>query len=146
MQILVVIDSIPLLNSVVGIVSEIRENWTIGYLDNTPVAGELISAMKPNVLILEFQLWMRSKLDVIKHVKEIVPFSKVVVVTGVPYTEYRNKSLALGADFFFNLDRELDDFCRVLKQLGREFTDRPDISQQRDSPIGVKPFLTGEIP
>lgn len=124
MQILVVIDSIPLLNSVVGIVSETGENRTIGYLGDTSGTVELISAMKPNVLILEFQLlWMSSKLDVIKHIKETVPCSKVVVVTGVPYPEYRNKSLVSGADYFFNLSHELDDFCRTLKQLGREFAD-----------------------
>lgn len=127
MQILVVISSIPLLSRVVGIISEVREGWTIGYLDNMPSAVELINAMRPNVLILEFQSWMSSKLDLVKHIKESVPFSRVVVVTGAPYLEYRNKSLASGSDYFFNLDRELEDFCRTIKHLGLEFASRSDM-------------------
>ena len=142
MQILVVIDSIPLLTSVVGIVSDAREGWTIGYLDNAPGAMELARAMKPDVLILEFQLWMDSKLDVIKHIKETVPLSKVVVITGAPYLEYRNKSLVSGADYFFNLDLDLDDFCQTLKGLGPEFAS----SHAEFSNSEIKQSLKGEMP
>lgn len=128
MQILVAISSIPLLNSVIGIISEVREGWIIGYLDNMPRATELLNFMKPNVLIFDFQLWVSSKLDVIERIKKVVPYSKVVVVTGETlYPEYRNKSLDLGADLFFNLNHELDEFCRTLKQLDREFAVCPDM-------------------
>jgi DNA-binding NarL/FixJ family response regulator len=117
MKILVAIKSASVLDSLFTAIGEIDDIKSMGYVTGVEDAINLIKIVKFDLLIVEVQLRDGSGFNVLAHVRETAPFTKVIVVTDAPFVEYKSRALELGADFFFNMVQDFEIFLQVLKKM-----------------------------
>ncbi|MEJ2286324.1 MAG: response regulator transcription factor [Desulfobacterales bacterium] len=79
-------------------------------------ALDSIRKLKPDVVILDIRLPGKSGLDVLKDLKESPAAPIVIMITNYPYRQYRQGSMAAGADYFFS---KLDEFEKIRETLSR---------------------------
>jgi DNA-binding NarL/FixJ family response regulator len=71
-----------------------------------------------DAVILDLQLKQGTGLGVLKALGPVRPAgAKVIVLTNYAIPQYRDRSLALGADYFFDKSREYDRVRNVLEEL-----------------------------
>lgn len=117
-KVLVAIKSPSLLDSLLTVIGEIEGVKSMGYVSTAEDAIGLINMIRVDVMIVEVLLRGGSGFEVLAHAREMKLESKVVMVTDAPFIEYKHKSMELGADYFFNLDRDFESFQMTLKKLG----------------------------
>ncbi|MEJ2286062.1 MAG: response regulator transcription factor [Desulfobacterales bacterium] len=79
-------------------------------------ALDRIRKLQPDVVILDIRLPGRSGLDVLKDLKEAPAAPIVIMITNFPYRQYRQGSMAAGADYFFS---KIDEFEKIRETLSR---------------------------
>jgi DNA-binding NarL/FixJ family response regulator len=86
-------------------------------------AGEVSEAIKsidrtaPDVIILDIHMPGGSGLDILKTVKSTLHPPLVMMLTVGPGTEYREKCLAMGADYFFEKSSDLKKIMMILAKM-----------------------------
>jgi DNA-binding NarL/FixJ family response regulator len=99
----------------------------VGEADTEEAAVALVNAAPWDVLVLDLQLKHGTGLGVLRSlISHRMPEAKVIVLTNYAFPQYRAKSLALGADFFFDKSREYHRVREVLegiadKRMSAEF-------------------------
>ena len=86
--------------------------------------GEAIGALHEtacDAVVLDLQLKRGHGFNVLKAVRRRVerPRLTVIVLSNLSSSQYRDRSLDLGADYFFDKAREYDRVCDVLEKLAR---------------------------
>jgi DNA-binding NarL/FixJ family response regulator len=95
----------------------------IGQADSEQAAIGLLAAAPWDVMVLDLQLRHGTGLGVLRALTSRRPANaKVIVLTNYAFPQYRAKSLALGADFFFDKAREYHRVREVLDSLASERT------------------------
>jgi DNA-binding NarL/FixJ family response regulator len=95
----------------------------VGQADSEQAAIGLLSAAPWDVMVLDLQLRHGTGLGVLRALtSRRPPKAKVIVLTNYAFPQYRAKSLALGADFFFDKAREYHRVREVLDGLASERT------------------------
>lgn len=92
----------------------------VGEADAETEAVVLVTQTAWDVLVLDLQLKHGTGLGVLRALaKESArnPAAQVIVLTNYAFPQYRAKSLALGADFFFDKAREYHRVREVLDGL-----------------------------
>ena len=98
-------------------------------------AGEVSEAIKsidrtaPDVIILDIHMPGGSGLDVLKTVKLSLHPPLVMMLTVGPGTEYREKCLAMGADYFFEKSSDLKKIMMILAKLVKR-AEHPDLNKK----------------
>jgi DNA-binding NarL/FixJ family response regulator len=99
----------------------------VGEADTEEAAVALVNDSPWDVLVLDLQLKHGTGLGVLRSlISHRTPDAKVIVLTNYAFPQYRAKSLALGADFFFDKSREYHRVREVLegiadKRMSAEF-------------------------
>lgn len=97
---------------------EIPNLEIIGSADTERGAVDLLTSAAWDALVLDLQLKQGTGLAVLKSLGERGrKDGKVVVFTNYSFPVYRDKSMALGADFFFDKAREFQHLRNVLFQM-----------------------------
>jgi len=98
---------------------EIPNLKIIGEVETEADAMRLLGASGWDAAILDLQLRQGTGLGVLKRLRtEGRPASsKVIVFTNYAFPQYRDRSLSLGADYFFDKSRELHRVREVLSDL-----------------------------
>lgn len=86
----------------------------IGQAGNVREALDGITALRPDVVILDIKMPGGSGIEVLQHIKNEFPETVVIILTNYPYPEYREKCLHEGADHFFVKSLE---FTKVIDTL-----------------------------
>lgn len=73
----------------------------IGEAGDVQEAIRDITALRPDVVILDIRMPGGNGIDVLQRVKKDFPDTIVMVLTNYPYPEYREKCMHEGADYFF---------------------------------------------
>lgn len=84
-----------------------------------------VRALNPDVVILDIRMPGKSGIEVLQELKEKKRGPVVIMLTNYPYSQYREKCLALGANFFFDKSTDLNKLFTVLKQLSQERSKHP---------------------
>ena len=94
-----------------------------GQADTEQSAIALMSAAAWDVMVLDLQLKQGTGLGVLRALaSRRPPNTTIIVLTNYAFPQYRAKSLALGADFFFDKAREYHRVREVLDSLASERT------------------------
>ena len=97
-------------------------------IDNLTIAGEaeteeealaLLKSHGWDLAILDLQLKHGTGLGVLKAIGQKKRPGKIAVLTNYAFPQYRSRTLALGADFFFDKARELSRVLEVATGLAR---------------------------
>jgi DNA-binding NarL/FixJ family response regulator len=104
--------------------SEIRNLAIVGQADSEADALALLRAGQWDAVILDLQLKEGTGLGVLKKLgaQDRPPHSKVIVFTNYAFPQYRDRSLSLGADYFFDKSREFHRVRDILADLADDET------------------------
>jgi DNA-binding NarL/FixJ family response regulator len=89
----------------------------VGRAGDAPAGGQRIRELRPDVAILDVRLPRGSGFDILTEIKTLAPSPVTLVMTGYADAEYRERSLALGADYFFEKSGGLKDMLEVIRGL-----------------------------
>ena len=87
-------------------------------------ALDTIRKLHPDVVILDIRLPERSGIDVLKDIKKEFRAAIVIMITNYPYRQYRQGSMAAGADYFFSKIDEFDRIRETLSGIGLDHQDK----------------------
>jgi DNA-binding NarL/FixJ family response regulator len=106
--------------------SEIRNLAIVGQADTEADALLLLGAGGWDAVVLDLQLKEGTGLGVLKKLGQggRPVNSKVIVFTNYAFPQYRNRSLAFGADYFFDKSREFSQVREVLADLATSESSR----------------------
>jgi DNA-binding NarL/FixJ family response regulator len=120
MNVFIVDDSAIVRKKLAAMLSEIAGVHCIGEARNAIDAIRSIPELKPDAVILDIRLGGGGNgIDVLKQVKKHPPSPIVIMLTNYPYPQYRERCLALGADYFFDKVTEIEQVYEVLNRLTR---------------------------
>ena len=97
-------------------VADIADAEIVGQSGNPFEALDTIRKLHPDVVILDIRLPERSGIDVLKDIKKEFRAAIVIMITNYPYRQYRQGSMAAGADYFFS---KIDEFEMIRDTLSR---------------------------
>ena len=93
----------------------------VGQADSEQAAIGMLAAAPWDAMVLDLQLRHGTGLGVLRAlISRRPPNVKVIVLTNYAFPQYRAKSMALGADFFFDKAREYHRVREVLDDLASD--------------------------
>ena len=98
----------------------------VGHADTEHGAVAALKSTEWDVLVLDLQLKQGTGLGVLKALAGAKPEgAKVIVLTNYAIPQFRDRSVALGADFFFDKSREYYRVKSVLEDLAASRDGQP---------------------
>ena len=116
MKLLIVDDSEPIRASLRGLLRCIAG---ISRIDEATTLAEAVQSVlrdASDLMILDLHLPDGLATQVISRLKQLAPNMGIAVLTLHAEQGYRQKCLALGADWFFDKTRECEDLLAVVRQ------------------------------
>ena len=93
----------------------------VGQADSEQAAIGMLAAAPWDAMVLDLQLRHGTGLGVLRAlISRRPPNTKVIVLTNYAFPQYRAKSMALGADYFFDKAREYHRVREVLDELASD--------------------------
>jgi len=126
-------DSALMRERLVAVISDIKNAKLVGQAVNVQEAIEGIRRLKPDVVILDIRMPGGSGLQVLEQVKSGQSPPTVIILTAFPLLQYRKRTEALGAEYFFDKPTDFDRLVEVLKQLAAEKSAPPLITPVEES-------------
>lgn len=83
-------------------------------------ALQLIHETDPDVAILDVRMPELNGIEVLKKIREGGLRTKVIILTNYPYKQYRERSLAEGADYFFDKNQNIQNLTEIITKLGND--------------------------
>lgn len=114
--VLIVEDSEPFQRTLAAAVGEVPGLEVVGTASTPARAIELISQLRPAIVVLDLYLTGGTGVDVLKAMRP-GDKTKVVVVTGSPSEPLKQACSQLGASFFFDKSLEFEQFRYALSGL-----------------------------
>jgi len=121
LRVLLIEDSPIIRSRLVEALSEIPNVEVTGQAENESDALVLLRQHKWDAVVLDLQLRGGTGLGVLKGIGGArSPGAKVIVFTNYAFPQYRDRSLSLGADYFFDKAREFHRVREVLEDMAKE--------------------------
>jgi DNA-binding NarL/FixJ family response regulator len=120
MNVFLVDDSVLMRQRLRRMLADVHDIHVIGEAGEVQEATDAILEQKPDVVLLDIQLFNGSGIDVLRNLKKAESAPAVIILTNYPYPQYRQKCLEAGADFFFVKSSEFDQVILALKQLRQQ--------------------------
>ena len=101
--------------------SEINGIEIIGQAQDAITSIDLICELKPHAVVLDIR--MPGELNGIQALQIIKRWSSppmVIIMTNYPYTQYREKCLEAGADYFLDKSTEVKKLADIFKNFVRD--------------------------
>jgi DNA-binding NarL/FixJ family response regulator len=90
----------------------------IGRAGNATEAIHSISQLKPDIIVLDIRMPPGAGgFDVLRKIREKEGGPRVIMLTAFSNTEYRKKSMAMGADYYFDKSSDLKKMLMTIKGL-----------------------------
>jgi DNA-binding NarL/FixJ family response regulator len=120
LRVYVVDDSALLRQRLLGLLAELDRVEVIGEAEDRDQAIIEVTKLKPHVVILDIQLREGNGIEVLTQVKQVQPSPTVIMLTNYPYPQFREKSMAAGADYFFYKATEFAKVKEVVRSLSSQ--------------------------
>ncbi|MDP1622762.1 MAG: response regulator transcription factor [Bacteroidales bacterium] len=127
MKLLIADDSLIIRERIKNLVKDFERVTIVGEAVNGRIAMEMITKYDPDLVLLDLRMPEMGGMEVLKNLKEARMRTKVCILTNYTYPQYRDKCLALGADYFLS---KSDDFEKlnfvIINMLSREIAFQGD--------------------
>jgi len=121
MRVFIADDSAVIVERLADLLKEIPGVQLAGHATDATEAIRCIQRIKPNAVILDFQMPGGSGLDVLRAIGPEHPGLHVLICTNYPYPQYREECLGAGADFFLDKSSEFEKIPAILRELTGNF-------------------------
>jgi len=115
-KVLIVEDSSIVRERLAALIADIGHVAIVGQAGDGFQAEALFRQHRPDAVVLDIQLPGISGLDLLAQFKREQPECVVMVLTTYAFKEFRQRCVALGADYFFDKSAEYE---RVIEVLGK---------------------------
>ena len=121
LRVVLVEDSAMIRARIVETLSALPNVNIVGEAETEEAAIALLQDQSWDAAVLDLQLKKGTGLGVLKALRGTTrpPGARVIVFTNYAFPQYRERSLALGADYFFDKSREFDRVRDVVEELAR---------------------------
>jgi len=120
LKLFIVDDSDILRNNLADILSEIDGTEIIGEADDGINAIAGILEASPDLVILDIRMPGADGFEVLQETKKSLPDTKVIMFSNHSYSLYRQKSIDLGADYFFEKSGEINELLSTVEKLAAD--------------------------
>lgn len=115
MNVLVVEDAAPVRKRLIALLRAAGDVTVVGETDSVQGAIESVAALPVDVLLLDLQLVDGNGLEVLAVVKPKHPQLRAIVLSNFAAPQYRQASLAAGADAFLDKSTEFRRVPEILR-------------------------------
>lgn len=122
MRVFIADDSKLLVERLADALTQLEGVEVVGWALDAPGAAEAIISLIPDLVVLELRMPGGSGFDVLREVKRERPRVRVVVLTNQSGAEYRERCMALGADFFVAKTENLNVLSGIVSGLTKADT------------------------
>lgn len=127
MKVFIADDSDMVRESMIAILSEIKEITAFGQAQDTIGAMEAITRFKPDIAILDIQMEHGSGIDVLRRIRARKWPTTVIMYTGYAEPQYVKECMAEGADFFFTKAKDFEKLLGVITAMAKHKENGPYI-------------------
>jgi DNA-binding NarL/FixJ family response regulator len=124
MTLLIVDDNNEFRRRLVSIITSLDGIEVVGQAGSVSDAIGEIERKKPDAVILDIHMPGGSGLDVLRAAKLTKPAPVILILTVSPGSEYEEKCIAMGADYFFEKSNDLTKMMSTLTKLARKVSAR----------------------
>ena len=117
MKVFIADDSLEIRKRIIAMLSDIERIDLIGQAENVQDAISSIHELSPDVVILDIRMPGGSGIDVLKTIEKKNRIPVVIMLTNYPRSQYGNKCLDAGADFFFEKSIEFEKVMEVVTSM-----------------------------
>ncbi len=115
MKIYVVEDSDAIYDRIIRLVKEVEDSNVVGAADDELGAIRGIENSAPDVVISDINLLRGSGLNVLRHIKAVMPGVKVILLTNFYLDQYRVVAESYGADAFLDKSHDFLQIPQLLR-------------------------------
>lgn len=116
-MVFIVDDSKALRERLANMLSEVEGVAVVGQAASAAEALAGIRTLKPRVVILDIQMPGGSGLEVLRTIKQESLPPVVVMLTNHAHTQYRERCMSLGADYFLDKSRDFERLPEIFQLL-----------------------------
>ena len=115
MNVLLVEDSIMIRAHMTSVLANIPGVRVVGHAGSEDEAVDLINAVQPDVILMDFSLEIGNGINVLRRVRMAGCTSRVMMLSNNMTEHLRSLSIELGAHRYFDKSRELDKAVEQIK-------------------------------
>ena len=113
-KVLIVEDSLIVRERLAGLIADLSNVTIIGQAGDGFQAQALFTQHRPDAVVLDIQVPGINGMDLLAQFKREDPACVVMVLTTYAFKEFRQRCVALGADYFFDKAMEFERITEVL--------------------------------
>jgi DNA-binding NarL/FixJ family response regulator len=117
MKILIVDDSELLRDRLRDSLMAVKDVEIVGEATNGIEAMEIIKDKNPDFIILDIRMPEMNGITVLEKMKEQGSKSKICIFTNYPYSQYKQKCIEEGADYFFDKNQDFKEIINLIAEL-----------------------------
>ena len=118
MRIFIVDDHAAFSERLANMLKQIKGVEIIGQAQNASWATDTICEVKPEVVILDIHMPPGlGGFEVLRTIKGRQPGLVVIMLTAFPSQECKQRSIDMGADYFFDKSRDMKNMLSVIKTM-----------------------------
>jgi DNA-binding NarL/FixJ family response regulator len=110
-------DSAAIRERILSLLEEIPGVEIVGHAEDALAARVLVTALQPDVVILDINMPGGSGVEVLRDIKNASHPPRVIMLTNHSQLQYRHRCLEAGADAFLDKSTEFGNIRAVLETL-----------------------------
>ncbi|HXG95177.1 MAG TPA: response regulator transcription factor [Blastocatellia bacterium] len=134
MKLLVVDDSKDVRERLAAMLAEIEGIELIEQAENGVVALEAINRLRFDAVVLDIQMPRINGINVLEKIRKSDSQLVVIVLTNYAYSQYLERCMSAGANFFFDKSNEFEKVSYTLKRMaeaGKQPSDDDTLENKR---------------
>lgn len=104
------------------LLGELKDIEIVAQTKETEETIQAIQELAPDVVVLDIRMPGGGGIRVLEQIKEIKRRPTIIVLTNYPYSQYRQRCMEEGADYFLDKSVEFETVIDILAELERQET------------------------
>src|SRR5689334_15933021 len=117
MKVFIVDDSSAIVERLTLLLDDVPGVELVGHASDVPEAVQRIREAMPDALVLDLHMPGGTGLDVLRAIRPLQPALRVLICTNYTDSEYRQKCMTAGADYFLDKSTEFEKIPAILRGL-----------------------------
>lgn len=129
-QIFVVEDELLIRQNIRRIIEDLPSPYAFcGEASDGEMALSMMQELKPDILLTDIRMPFLDGFELIRHARAIMPWLKVIIISGFDDFEYARKAITLGVDQYFLKPIRPADLVKAIEEITRQ------LEEERTHPI-----------
>ena len=120
-RVLILDDSREVSERLANMLLELDGIEIVGQAENSKTAMAMNRELNPHAVVLDTRLPDETGIEVLKEIKKLNFDTKVIIFSNHSFPQYREKCLALGADFYFDKSTEFEKVPQTITKWVHEY-------------------------